>query len=142
MTPAQTLLIEGAAHVQAGRWSYAINPLRESIALAPDWESLGYLGIALHNIGDLDGSIDAYRKSLALRKHRDVFLNFALALRDKGDLQGAFKIAQEASELFPQDVAILELLAARAADAGRQDVAALAFQNVDAINGRPSVVVR
>lgn len=71
----------GQVYLHTGQYTSAFHHLSAAIALKPDFASgYGYLGVALARMGDIENSIAAYERSIALEKDYIIILNYAISL--------------------------------------------------------------
>ena len=66
---ASHLLGLGVQKLQNGSYEEAIRALKQSLALAEDWRTYQYLGIALVNVNQHQSAISLFQKSLAIKDH-------------------------------------------------------------------------
>jgi serine/threonine protein kinase/Tfp pilus assembly protein PilF len=82
-----------------------VGHLRAAVAARPQAAPAhSNLGLALHEKGDVEGAIVAFRRAIELDpKFALAHYNLALALRDNGDVEGAIAAYRKAIELDPKD---------------------------------------
>jgi predicted O-linked N-acetylglucosamine transferase (SPINDLY family) len=83
--------ILGAAYVQFGNSSKAINAFKKVVQLDPyDFETYNNMGITLYGQHKLEEAIDAFKHATSINKnYAEAYNNMGIALKDKGDLNEA-----------------------------------------------------
>lgn len=83
----------------------AVESYRRELACRPTAEGERDLGIALHDLQQLDEAIAAYRRCLTLPGHRiDVYSNLANALMERGDARGALEVCERYLAVEPGNI--------------------------------------
>jgi tetratricopeptide (TPR) repeat protein len=94
-----------------------------------DFESWNNLGNARSATGDLEGSVTALEKAMALNPHAPpTRLNLAVALRSVGRVEEAEALLRRTSEEFPDDARALHELYVQYKKEGKQDEAMAAIE--------------
>lgn len=97
--------LNGIHSLQGGKFSEAIESLRQAVALKPDYAGANYyLGIALAQSRDSSGSVRAFHVALEKRpESTEIHYNFGVALRQMGNFPDAIRELRQATELKPED---------------------------------------
>jgi Flp pilus assembly protein TadD len=101
---AQGYLDEGVAHLTRREWASAAECFREAVLCRPGSRDAEYgLGIALRELGDLEGALVSARRAVALEpRDADVRNNLALTLAAMGRLDEAEAAYRTALEIDPR----------------------------------------
>jgi tetratricopeptide (TPR) repeat protein len=93
------------------------------------------LGIALHDKGDLLGSIDCYKNTLKIKPYFiQVYFLMGLALRDQGDLFASINCFKQATELEPTNADTFINLGAAQQHAGELSCAVASYKQALALD--------
>jgi Bardet-Biedl syndrome 4 protein len=75
----------GLVFLHTGQYTSAFHHLSAAIALKPDFAgAYAYLAVAVARMGDINNSVQAYEKALALEKDHRTFLNYGITLANAG----------------------------------------------------------
>ncbi|SEH16627.1 Tetratricopeptide repeat-containing protein [Sphingopyxis sp. YR583] len=112
------------------RFDEAVEAYEQVVAREPDdFESWNNLGNARSATGDLDGSVAALEKAMALNPLAPpTRLNLAVALRSVGRAEEAETLLRKTAEEFPNDARALHELYVQYKKEGRQDEAMAALE--------------
>jgi tetratricopeptide (TPR) repeat protein len=87
---------------QQGHYVQAVDWLKRSIAINPNWAESHYnLGNALSEKGDTELAIAAYRRALVIKPHAHAWCNLGVALRTAGELDEAVKAFGKSLAIMP-----------------------------------------
>jgi tetratricopeptide (TPR) repeat protein len=88
-----------------GRFQEALPLLRDILKADPlNAYAFHFLGVALYEVGQLEGARDAYRAALKIApNHLGARVHLSHVLREMGDGKGAIKEGMEALSRFPND---------------------------------------
>ncbi len=107
-------------HAASGRWPGARDDCTRYLAARPEDAEITFIrGVALHQLGENEAAVAAYRRAAALderdpRPHN----NLAGLLAEAGDLDGALLAAQEAYRLDEANPYVMDTLGALYLDKG------------------------
>ncbi len=107
-----------------GRPAEAVESYRRGLAGRVTAEGERDLGIALHDLQQLDEAIAAYRRCLTLPGHRiDVYSNLANALLERGDSRSALEVCERYLALEPGNIEATALKALALNELGHDEEA-------------------
>jgi len=129
--------VSNLAKIRIGqrRWAESLPLLDRSLEIRPDqYEIVHDQGLALTELGDLEGAVDAFRRAVLLDPAPPTAeLNLSRALFNLGEIQDALDHAERVAQQAAQNSGMLRMLGSLLLDYGRVEVAVPVLEDVLAL---------